>query len=109
MLELFKQDLSKVNPIITAHAAQRAMQRARLLLNRRGIDSRNISDFLRLDFQRSKIHMDSRLINSVFLQRINEIPNGIGKFRTVSELFEFRCDNSEGRVKVLTVLFIGLK
>jgi hypothetical protein len=53
--------------------------------------------------------MDSRLMNSVFLQRVNEIPNGVGRFRTISELFEFRCDNSEGRVKVLTVLFIGLK
>ena len=90
------------NVIVTPHAKQRALQRARLFLLSHEKD--DLGKFLKQDFKSAAI--DTKIINCPFYQNKEQSQYGRNHFRAKSEMFEYRGRFSEDAIIISTVIFI---
>lgn len=91
------------NIIITQHARERALQRAKLFLYSHEKD--NLKTFLKEDFI-NNARIDIKVINCPFYQNKQQSEYGTNCFRATSSMFEYRGRFSDDAVIISTVIFI---
>jgi hypothetical protein len=91
--------------VVSNHAKNRALQRARLFLMSHEKD--DLAKFLRSDFKTGKI--DTKIINCPFYQNKYQTTYGENSFRVKSKLFDYRGRVIDDVIYINTVIFIGRK